>query len=1035
MVPPSKPRIEELLAHATWVRELARRLAANSGDGDDLAQETWVAALSNPPRTNENLRGWLTRVLQNFAFRSRRAETRRSHLEREASRPEAQPSVVELHERAQVHRELIEAVLDLEEPYGSTVLMRFFEGLPPRIIAARQGVPVNTVRTRLSRGLATLRSRLNQTQGDERGPVSILLPLTADPYLKTHLGLGALLMNTQAKIACTVLVVGIAGTVLWRIRGAEFSTPPDGPLAVVDSHVLERPLSGSERVRPALDPVLQDPGEPQDRTLVVQAKRDDTTPARVSGRLLLGSGDPAAGARLVLRRQAGDEDSDPQSHWVDLTVDADNEGRFEFAFLPPRVHRLEAFALGADYPGHVPLAWTMILVQAGSRVDLGTESFAEPGRIAVRIIDREGEVLVDGWTVRAEATRRFQGARDSVRVWGVPDDATGVIELKLVPAGVVSVSANHRMGAMVQQVAVTVRAWEETPVTLFYDGPDLARRITVQIAVPRAAYGLLDGSMLRLEDGAGNARVPSRVERRMSVFTFDGLEPGLYTVRVEDPRFEPWSRASVRPGEYVEARLVGSAALRLLVVDAQTSEPVVGAELWGDLHDSSRSRTRFDLPPGVLQDDGSEIYAGLVPTSFSVVARAPGYPEARVAVEDLAAGEERLVTIPLRYTPPLVGRVVQSDGHTPAANVLVQRTPGPEPGWKLEGPVWNGPHKIPPIAEVVTTDEDGMFRFEGLSATPHALRAVQGRWLAVSRSVEWPADAGQELLLVLPPHGRLAGRILVPPGRSAAALVIRLDYPDHDDAARIGFLPENRVQGGELTAEGDFELGPLPIGAVRLWYKCAKFDQPSTGVSFELGEVTIRDGQTTHVEFDERERFPGRLRIRVTLDGERQVTGKVRVEAERNAASRKLDPRGEIVFEDARPGPWHVSYLEPGGRWSYRGLEAWMVRPGETTEVDLYIFLHERNVMFLDPASGSPLRQAEVGWRTEWPVPALGGARLNSIGGSAITDDEGCLTLEFPDGMVRFYRGVPAEGADLPYAEVSWTSDGTDLRVEVPDHP
>lgn len=49
MPPPSKPRIDELLAHADWVNALARRLAADAGRADDLAQDTWVAALRKRP--------------------------------------------------------------------------------------------------------------------------------------------------------------------------------------------------------------------------------------------------------------------------------------------------------------------------------------------------------------------------------------------------------------------------------------------------------------------------------------------------------------------------------------------------------------------------------------------------------------------------------------------------------------------------------------------------------------------------------------------------------------------------------------------------------------------------------------------------------------------------------------------------------------------------------------------------------------------------------------------------------------------------
>ena len=38
--------------------------------------------------------------------------------------------------------------LALPEPYRSTIVLRFFKALPPRRVAERQGVPVETVRTR-----------------------------------------------------------------------------------------------------------------------------------------------------------------------------------------------------------------------------------------------------------------------------------------------------------------------------------------------------------------------------------------------------------------------------------------------------------------------------------------------------------------------------------------------------------------------------------------------------------------------------------------------------------------------------------------------------------------------------------------------------------------------------------------------------------------------------------------------------------------------------------------------------------------------
>ena len=66
----SEPRIvpiEELLAHAEWLRRLARSLAADDGTADGLVQETWLAAVQRPPRTGGRSRAWLATVLRNFA--------------------------------------------------------------------------------------------------------------------------------------------------------------------------------------------------------------------------------------------------------------------------------------------------------------------------------------------------------------------------------------------------------------------------------------------------------------------------------------------------------------------------------------------------------------------------------------------------------------------------------------------------------------------------------------------------------------------------------------------------------------------------------------------------------------------------------------------------------------------------------------------------------------------------------------------------------------------------------------------------------
>ena len=195
---------EALLAHTGWLRSLARGLVSDPAQADDLVQETWVRALKSPPRRDDNPRGWLRAVLRNVFLQSRRGEDRRREREREAARPEgAQPAVDELLERAVLHGRLVELLTTLEEPFRTALLLRYFDGLGPREIAARLGVPLDTVRSRLRRGLARLRERLD-ARGDRNACAILLAPLLAPPAAApascgTAAGFGRNDRETQAR--------------------------------------------------------------------------------------------------------------------------------------------------------------------------------------------------------------------------------------------------------------------------------------------------------------------------------------------------------------------------------------------------------------------------------------------------------------------------------------------------------------------------------------------------------------------------------------------------------------------------------------------------------------------------------------------------------------------------------------------------------------------------------------------------------------------------------------------------------------------
>ena len=175
---------ERMLVHAGWIRRLAGSLLADPAAADDAVQDTWLAALRHPPRADRPVQPWLNRVLHNFARQRRRADGHRAEREAEVARVEAQPSAEELVLRAECQRELVDSVLELADPYRSTILLCYYEGLTPADIAALHGVPGSTVRSRLQRGLAELRRRLDAKSGGRREVwASALGPLFPPPAL------------------------------------------------------------------------------------------------------------------------------------------------------------------------------------------------------------------------------------------------------------------------------------------------------------------------------------------------------------------------------------------------------------------------------------------------------------------------------------------------------------------------------------------------------------------------------------------------------------------------------------------------------------------------------------------------------------------------------------------------------------------------------------------------------------------------------------------------------------------------------------
>ena len=154
-----------LLANAGWMLGLARSLVRDEARAQDIVQETWLAALRSPGIASVRLRGWLSRVLRNFANLQHRREQRVARRERAVASQEGHDATPErLLERAESQRRLVEQVIALPDPYRSTILLRFYENLSLAEMAELTGAPLATTKTHLRRALGRLRERLDDRE-------------------------------------------------------------------------------------------------------------------------------------------------------------------------------------------------------------------------------------------------------------------------------------------------------------------------------------------------------------------------------------------------------------------------------------------------------------------------------------------------------------------------------------------------------------------------------------------------------------------------------------------------------------------------------------------------------------------------------------------------------------------------------------------------------------------------------------------------------------------------------------------------------
>ena len=138
-----------LAVHLPALQRLATRLCRSPEAGDDLVQDTFERALRSPRRIRGDTRPYLMQALRNTHIdRIRAARNRPKTVELD---PDAAGCCSSTDEQMRAHC-VLDAVAALPCAYRDVVLAVDAQGCSYREAADRQGIPIGTVMSRLSRG-------------------------------------------------------------------------------------------------------------------------------------------------------------------------------------------------------------------------------------------------------------------------------------------------------------------------------------------------------------------------------------------------------------------------------------------------------------------------------------------------------------------------------------------------------------------------------------------------------------------------------------------------------------------------------------------------------------------------------------------------------------------------------------------------------------------------------------------------------------------------------------------------------------------
>lgn len=151
--------------HQAVVRAYAAGILGDHHEAEDAAQESFLRAYRRLGafRGDAPLQSWLLRICRNHCLDRLRARPSVTLVELDEEIPGAVSDATATGAAMLIDRErLVSAIVALPEALQQAVVLRELRGLSYEEVAAVLGVPVGTVRSRLSAGRALLRDALGR---------------------------------------------------------------------------------------------------------------------------------------------------------------------------------------------------------------------------------------------------------------------------------------------------------------------------------------------------------------------------------------------------------------------------------------------------------------------------------------------------------------------------------------------------------------------------------------------------------------------------------------------------------------------------------------------------------------------------------------------------------------------------------------------------------------------------------------------------------------------------------------------------------